>query len=251
VKNLTTTGRENQSSPPCRPDAPSNLFAPLDIGNSSFTIGSMDKKHQPTPNEIIEAIKKAKKSGILLKYAEDAKKKGHPLAESRNKYNDLTAFDFTDKDMEEIKKLNNFPDLLANDRQWTPLEKFLYAVHWKDSKLDGIKSIIEGMESDGSNASPPKKSAFVYYYFGRHLRNRIKEPMVDRHTLHAFRLIKNGGTEVSSKPTLDDAKECRAYFLEIYKKEKLTSYKEARLIDSLFFALGRYAGKYAKNHPAS
>jgi hypothetical protein len=205
----------------------------------------MTKKPKSPRDEIIDEIKKAKVDGAVLKYAEDAKKDCR-LEGSQNKYNDLPAFDITDKDMEEIKKLKD-PNLLANDRTWTSLEKFFYAVLWKDGKLESIKRIIDGMESalDDSNASPPEKSPFVYYYFGRHLINRIEEPLVDRHTLRAFCLIQERiqGKEDSWKPTLDDAKAYRDYFLEIRKKENLTSYKQARLIDSLFFALGKYAKK--------
>ena len=194
--------------------------------------------------KLLKEIRDAIKKHHVLELAKRAKEeKNHPLYKSRNIYPDLPDFKITDADLPQIEELDNFPNRpLASERQWTPLEKFFYAVLWKDSKLKSIKLIIKGIRDalNDHRAAPPK---FVYYYLGRHLTSRLEEPLVDRHTMCAWCLIQ--GIKIPAEFTDNDAKNYRRWFLEICKNENLKCYEDARLLDSLFFALG----KYAKKHP--
>jgi hypothetical protein len=200
----------------------------------------MNKKLQRCLNEILNAITNHE----TWKLAEQVKiQKNHPLHEYRNKYPDLTHFEFTDNDLLQIEELNGFPDHpLTSDHQWTPLEKFFYAVLWKDGKLDKIELIIKGI-SDGLKNNHESHSNVVYYYFGKHLTNRIKEPLVDQHTMRAWCLIQDNKKDIKNSADITDcdAKNYRSWFLKICRSEKRKSYKDMRLIDSLFFALGKYA----------
>jgi hypothetical protein len=198
----------------------------------------MNKKQklQQLLEEIGDAIKNHKVLK-LAKLVENEEK--HPLHKSRNEYPDLPPFKITKADLAQIKELENFPNPLKKS-QWTPFEKIFYAMLWKDGKLKSIKRIIEGIRAafnDGT--ASPSKFIFVYHYFGRHLTNRFDEPLVDQHTMRACRLIWN--PENKRRFTVADAEIYRAEFLKIKKAENLKTAKDLRLIDSLFFAFGKYA----------
>lgn len=207
----------------------------LENGNSSFTIEAMNQRLQSVCNEVHDAIK----NNRVLKLAKSVKNnKDHALYKSRNKYPDLPVFEIKESDLEQIEELNNFPIPLASGRRWTPLEKLFYALLWKDAKLKSIKLLVKGVHAAlNGNREPP--SSFVYYYLGRHLTDRLKEPLVDQHTMRACRLI--WGTGNSGKFTVSDAERYRCEFLQICKSEGLATYDKIRLVDSLFHALGKYA----------
>lgn len=190
-------------------------------------------------NEVLDEVRVAIKNQKIRELANRVKnEKNHVLCKYRNKYPDLTDFKITAGDLQQIERLNKFPQPLPESHNWTPLEKLFYAVLWKDAKLKSIKLIIKGVRAalEGKQESPPN---FVYYYLGRHLADRLKEPLVDQHTLRAWWLIRNA--EIRSKFTISDAESYRRWFSEICTDENLTTYKEVRSVDSLFFAFGKYA----------
>jgi hypothetical protein len=211
-------------------------FAPLDIGDSSYSIESMNQ----TFNTLLKEIRNAIKTHSIIKYAKQVQtQRDHPLNRYLNTYPELPRFEIAVTDIAQIEELNNFPDhLLPSERQWTPLEKFFYAVLWKDGKLKSIKLIIKGIEAalNGKDAPPSK---FVYYYFGRHLTNRLEEPLVDKHTMHACHLILR--TKKGREFTVADAGKYRRLFLAIRKDENLRNLEDGRLVDSLFYAFGKFA----------
>jgi|GEM_PF-4865035 len=208
----------------------------------------MSKKFQ----KILKEIRDAKENCSVLKYADQARTQqpgqpDHTLKEYFNPYPKLPRFEITDADLAQIEDLNNFPDRpLTSERQWTPFEKIFYAMLWKDGKLKSIKRIIEGMNAvKNGGSAPASKFVFVYHYFGRHLTNRVDEPLLDQHTMRACRRFQ--ANKRRGRFTIEDAENYRSLFLDICKAENLKSYEDTRLVDSLFFALG----KYAKRHPAS
>ena len=194
------------------------------------------QKHQQLLKQIRYAIKIHK----VLKLAKCVENdEEHLLHKSRNKYPDLPPFKITKADLTQIKELENFPNPLKKS-QWTPFEKIFYAMLWKDGKLKSIKRIIEGIRAAFNDVTTsPSKFIFVYHYFGRHLTNRFDEPLVDRHTMRACRLIWKPKTK--GRVAVADAKIYRTNFLKIKKNENLKTAKDLRLIDSLFYAFGKFA----------
>jgi hypothetical protein len=198
----------------------------------------MNKKQKL--HQLLKKIRAAIKNHKVLELAKRVEKEEeHPLHKCRNEYPDLPPFEITTADLAQIRELESFPNPLKKC-QWTPFEKIFYAMLWKDGKLKSIKRIIEGIRAASNDVTAsPSKFVFVYHYFGRHLKNRIEEPLVDQHTMRARRLIwkpKNKG-----RFTVADAEIYRTEFLKIKKAENLKTAKDLRLIDSLFFAFGKYA----------
>ncbi len=191
------------------------------------------------------AIKNKNLKGLAESVATNPK---HPLHKGLNSYPAIP-FEISSDDLKVIEMLKAFPDPLPNDLQWTPLEKIFYALLWKDGKLESIKRIIEGAEHASSNTPSTPASAVVYHYFGRHLVDRLRQPVIDQHTMRAFRLL--------TEPSEDNLDEIRAidsltnndalayckWYVETTTAEGIESYEDSRKIDCYLFALGKYAKK--------
>jgi len=109
------------------------------------------------------------------------------LSISVEKLEALVAKDLLDSDFSFTFNQENKPDIMS--KLTTPLEKFLFAMAWKNGDLPKLKHIIKGF-SDASNSINETESAFVFYHFGRHLANPQEEPIIDQHILRAFMVYK-------------------------------------------------------------
>lgn len=178
----------------------------------------------------------------------------YTILENNRKYPCLP-FRIEEGDLKELSDIRKFPDPEQEPdiKDWSPWKKMLYALLWKDNKLKSIRRIIDGIESAINGTSVPlldDDRNVVYYYFGRHLTNPLNEPLVDQHTIRAHRLIMvtpETPEEVVSiirgeeSPTAKQAREYRDWFREILKNEDITTYENARKIDSYLLALGTTA----------
>jgi hypothetical protein len=198
-------------------------------------------------NNLLAEIRNQRSNGGFLQYAKRvASDRTHLLHRHLNSYPPLL-FEITNRDLEQIKKLCKFPDAVDPAHPWTSWEKIFYAILWKDGKLESIKRIIEGVEAALKNITELPSSAVVYHYFGRHLTNRLKEPLLDQHSVRAYRLIENQDQSriqeirYSAIPTAKDAENYRTWFRSILNSEKITTYEDSRVLDSFLFSLGAYA----------
>ncbi len=73
----------------------------------------------------------------------------------------------------------------------TPLERLMIATIWKQDDLGKIGHIAAGIvESNKNSANDPiDKKAPVFKQFGRHLSEPASQPIVDQHSLRAFRYL--------------------------------------------------------------
>jgi len=208
-----------------------------------------------TKEQVIEQIKYAQKAikdknlkGLAESIAANPK---HPLYKALNSYPALP-FEISADDLKVIEILKTFPSPLPDNHQWTPLEKIFYALLWKDGKLESIKRIIEGAEHALSNTPSTPSSAVVYHYFGRHLTDRLRQPIIDQHTIRAFRLLTTPSEDkldeirAIQSLTNDDAQAYCTWYVEMTTAEGIESYEDSRKIDCFLFALGKYAKKAKK-----
>lgn len=197
-------------------------------------------------NLIAEAQSGLDKQKLLLYAKELANKKGHVLLRHLNKY-PFIPFKIDINDIKDIAELKHFPSPVRGDHKWTPWEKIFYAILWKDGKLKSIKRIIEGAETALKESNSQPGTGVVYHYFGRHLTDPVNEPILDQHTIRAHKLITNKDPNKVEEirkldqPTGLDAEKYREWFREVMTRENITTYDDARALDSYLFALGSYA----------
>ena len=137
-----------------------------------------------------------------------------------------------------LNKIENSKDFL-NPK--TELEKFFYAVLWKQGDLIKLQNII-----DGINKKDVKKG-FVFHQFGKFLSSET-EPIIDQHTLRSFAYFKNKTeyysiTELTIKHK-DFITEYKKFIQDSLKKIEGNNNEILFEIDRILFILGRYI----KNH---
>lgn len=190
-----------------------------------------------------DAISQKKLKPLALEVAANPM---HPLHKSLNSYPPIP-FEICQDDLKVIAMLKEFPKPIPEDHKWTPLEKIFWAVLWKDGKLKSIKKIIEGAEHVVNKKQSLLYNGVVYHYFGRHLMDRVREPIIDQHTTRAFRLLtKNPDDDLNKIRSIasvanEDAIAYCKWYIEITTAEEISNYDESRKIDSYLFALGKYA----------
>ena len=142
--------------------------------------------------------------------------------------------------IEEPKTLINDDGLLDKDKMSTPIEKFLYAILWKQGDLHKIKGIVAGLSNESELSE--MKSGKIFYQFGKHLADE-KEPIIDINVLTAYghysgdvsALIKNG---ISTSPK---GTELIQRYINWFKK--VTKDKDADfrfIVDRIMFAIGKH-----------
>lgn len=197
--------------------------------------------------KVIDKAREAINKKELLKEAQIAREnRNHELHEYFNTYPALH-FELKPSDLEEIQFLKNISKDFSEHIK-TPLEKIFYAHLWKDKKLKPIIKIIEGAESALNDAVPSNgDKAVVYSFFGRHLVDRMKHPIIDQHCVRAHRLIVNEAEENITKirkgnlPTQEEAIEYCEWFRNILEQENITNYKNSRDLDGYLFAIGKFS----------
>lgn len=197
--------------------------------------------------KLLDEVRNQRFKGRLLQYAKQvASDRTHVLHRHLNSYPELP-FEITNSDLKQIKRLCKFPSAVDPAHSWTSWEKIFYAILWKDGKLESIKRIIEGVEAALEDTKELPTSAVVYHYFGRHLTNRLQEPLLDQHSVRAYRLIENHDQSKiqeirqAGAPIAKEAEDYRAWFTNILNSENVTTYEDSRALDSFLFALGAYA----------
>ena len=174
--------------------------------------------------------------------------RNHRLHRFLNNYPPLP-FEITQDDLNQIEVLLDFPEANLEAREWTPFEKIFFANLWKDAKLKGLKKIIKGVQEAINEGQDEPRDAIAYNYLGRHLVDLLNNPIIDQHTYRAFRLLDHlvddsELTAIRRIKTVPSAEEADAYcewYRGILRREEITCYQQSRKIDSLLFALGKYA----------
>ena len=133
-----------------------------------------------------------------------------------------------------LNKIENSKDFL-NPK--TELEKFFYAVLWKQGDLIKLQNII-----DGINKKDVKKG-FVFHQFGKFLSSET-EPIIDQHTLRSFAYFKNKTeyysiTELTIKHK-DFITEYKKFIQDSLKKIEGNKNEILFEIDRVLFILGRF-----------
>ncbi|MBW7869679.1 MAG: hypothetical protein H3C39_01320 [Flavobacteriia bacterium] len=129
-----------------------------------------------------------------------------------------------------------------------PLAKLLYALAWKQGDLQKIEHIIHGIE-DAHNKENRKKSALVFYNFGKFIAKPEEHPIVDQHVIRAFlvhraksenEIIKYRKLKDSSQIKEDEIEDYKNWLRELGKDMDNNSRKEFFYwTDRQLFALGK------------
>ena len=144
-----------------------------------------------------------------------------------------------------LNKIENSKDFLKPE---TDLERFFYAVLWKQGDLIKLENIINGI-----NGLDTEKG-FVFHQFGKFLSSD-NEPIIDQHSLRSFAYFKNKTEYYSITELTIKHKD----FITEYKKiiqdslKKIEGNKNEILfeIDRVLFILGRFLKeKSNKKHTA-
>ena len=133
-----------------------------------------------------------------------------------------------------LNKIENSKDFL-NPK--TELEKFFYAILWKQGDLIKLQNII-----DGINKKDVKKG-FVFHQFGKFLSSD-NEPIIDQHTLRSFAYYKHKTeyysiTEITIKH-LDFITEYKNFIQKILQKIEGDKNEILFEIDRILFIFGRH-----------
>lgn len=213
----------------------------------------MPKRKSNDAEKVVALAKDAKDAYDNNQLYEYAKRIGGGQNPSLSRYlNSYPAIPFQ-VDADDIKgiiSLKSLPKLADQEHKWTPWEKLFYAQLWKDGKLKSTMHIISGLESAQAHSSGMPTSAVVYHYFGRHLYDRLNEPILDQHSVRAYKLIMCEqldntimieGIRESTLPTADEAGAYRSWFKQILEKENIDTYEESRVIDTFLYAFGKYS----------
>ena len=136
-----------------------------------------------------------------------------------------------------LNKIENSKDFL-NPK--TELEKFFYAVLWKQGDLIKLQNII-----DGINKKDVKKG-FVFHQFGKFLSSD-NEPIIDQHTLRSFAYYKHKTeyysiTEITIKH-LDFITEYKNFIQKLLQKIEGDKNEILFEIDRILFIFGRHIKK--------
>ena len=207
----------------------------------------------------IKGLKKIEANAEIVKFRIDDKK--FPKLDLGIKNEEFQKlFDeglLNQEDFSFVVNQKNKPDVMS--KLTTPLEKFLFAMAWKNGDLPKLKHIINGF-SDASKlinsiSDKDRESAFVFYHFGRHLSNPQEEPIIDQHILRAFIIysllkeVKDGCNleEISKYLKFETIRKSHVKWIKEYKKwlksdelskvAKIENY--GYYIDRILFALGK------------
>ena len=163
------------------------------------------------------------------------------------KYPELK-FSINKGDINELTSKNIINSQDFQDNLKTPLEKLFYAMAWKNGDLLKLKHILKGIQD--SDFDEKRKSAFVFYQFGRHLSEGKSEPIIDQHILRAFIIFKLLSDDASDEDInkylkFDTIRKMHLKWVKEYKEwisSLSNNFKEnnyAYYIDRILFALGK------------
>ena len=186
-------------------------------------------------------LKEIENFKILKKYKVDLKK-----------YPEII-FNLQKEDVNELLKGDTINSKDFQNKLKTPLEKLFYAMAWKNGDLSKLKHIMDGIND--CKFDMERKSAFVFYQFGRYLTKTTGEPIVDQHVLRAFIIYsllkeeKDGYNleKILKYSKFETIRKSHVKWIEEYKKwlisdelrnvAKINDY--VYYIDRILFALGK------------
>ncbi|MET0392373.1 MAG: hypothetical protein ABW019_04495 [Chitinophagaceae bacterium] len=129
---------------------------------------------------------------------------------------------------------------LEREAEFTPFEKFLLAVLWKNGQIFRVQPIVDGIVGIKKSES---EFGIIFNQFGRHLADPT-EPIVDQHVLRAF-CEATGRKKVPRKTVFktSDQKmidEYRNWFKIILQRITEQEKEEFRYkLDKLLFTIGK------------
>jgi hypothetical protein len=119
---------------------------------------------------------------------------------NKNIYPDLTKFQFTQDDLNELRNARVIDDenrITKNALEYViktkdPLLKLLYGQCWKiNDELKKPRNILNGVRDMLSDKLNRPSNNFVLYQFGRHIAcSPRREPLVDQHSMRAFQVLR-------------------------------------------------------------
>jgi len=165
----------------------------------------------------------------------------------QNKFNEVLYekinFEFNPEEIEFLRNNRSKEGFKINLTNADVQTKLLYSLAWKNGDLKKLEHIVDGITS---SENEERDSGFVFYQFGKHLANRIEEPIIDQHVLRSFFVYQ----KIMNHEEIDKSRK-----LTLIKKEHLgliNNYKEwlnnlvvstendyLYHVDKILFALGK------------
>jgi hypothetical protein len=105
----------------------------------------------------------------------------------------IIQFSFTNNELNQINASQILNDCIENPNRntildnglfATPIEKFLFAIIWKNGMFSRFSSLRQGM-NDNLNENIHDENAIVFKQYGRFLINRL-QPIADQHTFRFY-----------------------------------------------------------------
>lgn len=161
------------------------------------------------------------------------------------------------------EKLGGFvlSDELSKNNKQSALVKLIYSLLWKQQDLKKVRLIINGILAEDND-----ECSQVFYYFGKHLNNPKKSPLVDINVITAYQVynviendvnLKRKRSKVKLKEIIkresalnkNDKKTIEKYikWMNENVNEKLRKKDGFKVVDKLLFSLGKYIRKNKKN----
>jgi hypothetical protein len=129
--------------------------------------------------------------------------------------------------------------LSFNQKDLDPLAKLLYSIIWKQGDLQKLRHIIDGIQ-DMDNIKEDKDDALVFYYFGNHLANKGRYPIIDQHVIRAFKVFDNPKASAETRKRDKIVNTDRSEYLKwINLKFKDRDSEFMYLLDKLIFEIGK------------
>jgi len=124
----------------------------------------------------------------------------------------------------------------------SPITQLLYSVLWKGGHLPKIHNIVSGID-DAKNDRPIRSGRnsdpWVFYQFGRHLADPL-EPIVDQHTIRAYRHIECGDSYAVASEALVTRENLVGYREWFFHRKIIGNRKRVqRELDQLLFSVGK------------
>jgi hypothetical protein len=120
---------------------------------------------------------------------------------NKSVYPDLNKFQFTQDDLNELRntgvidgenKIMGQAALNYVIKKKDPFLKLLYGQCWKRVELKKLHNILDGVQDMlRRKRFDEDRENFVFYQFGRHITRSLRpEPLIDRHSMRAFRILR-------------------------------------------------------------
>lgn len=158
-------------------------------------------------------------------------------------------FSITPDEIYELIKSGRLDDknAIEGNCKFTPMEKLLYALIWKNGDLKKMKHIVSGILSTSEDLPD---NGIVFHQYGRFLSGKSGEPIIDQHVMRAFavyfyredpkavkRYLK---MELITKSDHELIKKYKKWLTEDLTIELRQTPDYTYYVDKVLFALGSY-----------